>query len=186
MKGFIRLSDKVTGLADSFISVGNDSTVLRDSLIDQLDDGICNSFEGGNANPLAEIDDLASELVTVLDQLQEFAKSDVIDIKDTFGSNLEDRVNSVEDRIDLWQSILNPAFYAGPAIGLGFIFMIGIILAWVKIKFCCLYFCIQTWIILPFFFIFFTASILTIAAVGTALVANAGKDSYINLMHNQQ
>ena len=165
--------------------MGDDSAILRDSLIDQIDEGICNSFQGGNANPLAEIDNLASELVIVLNELQEFAKAEVIDIKETFGSDLESRVNAVEDTTDYYESVLNPAYYASPAIVFGFIFMIGIILAWVNIKFG-IYFCIQTWVILPLFFIFFTVSIIAIAAVGIALVGNAGEVFLINLMHNLQ
>ncbi len=172
-QGFIKLSDKVEATANSFITLGDDTVVIRDSLKAQVDEGLC-SFAGGNSKKSAEFDEAALTLIDVLDGLQEFAKNEVTDIRDTFGANLEGRVNRVESTTDQYERILNPAFYAGPAIGLGFVFMTGLILAWLRIKMP-MYFCVQTWFFLPLFFIFFTFSFIVIVGVGLVAVANAGK-----------
>lgn len=176
-KGFIELSKTVTSSADSFIAFSDDSVELRNALKNLVGDGICNSFEDGNSKPLDDFDNAANAMIQTLDGLQEFAKTEIVDIRDTFGANLESRVNAVEDVFDQYQRILNPAFYAGPAIALGVIFMIGIILAWMKFELSS-YFCVQTWIFLPIFYGFITISAFIIAFIGVALVANAGKKCY--------
>lgn len=171
-QGFIGLAEKVASTSDSFISFSEESEQLRDSLQVLIDQGICGSFQGGNGNVLDEFDTPANALNDALGALQEFAQTDVTEIKETFQSNMESAVNDVEDIVEVYESSTNAAYYAGPAIAFGLLFMIGIVLASMNSKFK-LYFLLQTWLFLPLFFIFFTVSILIIVVVGIALVANA-------------
>lgn len=156
------------------IEFGQNSVPLRNTLVDMIDEGLCKSFEGGNANPEEEFDDAATTLVVILTALQDFAKNDLTDIRDTFATDIISIGSQMTNTTDITERIANPAYYAGPTIALGAVLFIGILLAWCEMR-SPFYFCIQTWIIMPLFFVLITVSIVVITIVGAVLVANAGK-----------
>jgi hypothetical protein len=173
----MRLSSKIIGTADSFITFADESETLRDSLVELIDEGICSAAQGGNGKSddvTNEFDAAAATLVDILTQLQSFADNDVTQIRDSFGQDLNSIVESVENKTTIVETHANPAYYAGPALGFGFLFMIGLLLAWSSVKRRPFFFCLQTWVLLPLFFVFIFISIIIIAAVGMVLVANAG------------
>lgn len=171
--GFIELSAKVTSTADSFISFSSEDVApLRDSLVDLIDGGICQSLRRTHPDLVGEFDEAAGQLVAVLNQLQGFSINEVADIKDTFTSNLQSIPENVEYYTTKYEERIDPAHYATPTITFGCLFMIGIVLAWssVNIK---IYILTQTWIIMPLFFIFISLTVILTVGVGSALVANS-------------
>jgi hypothetical protein len=113
-------------------------------------------------------------LVAILNTIQEFAKSDITTIKDSFSNDILGAIDNVKTYTDTAENQLNVAYYAGPTIIFGVIFMIGIILAFMStdVK---IYFLIQKWGILTLFFLFISATMLIASTVGTVLVFNSGK-----------
>ena len=156
------------------IDFGETSVPLRDNLIDTIGQGLCQSFEGGNANPQDDFDQAATQLVGLLNDMQNFARNELVVIRDVFATDIIAMANQMGNTTDTTEIIANPAYYALPAITLGGILFIGTLLAWNDVKIPG-YFCLQTWLILPLFLILILASIAVITAVGAVLVANSGE-----------
>ncbi len=173
-QGFKNVSSKVVDTADRMIEFGETSVPLRDSLIDLIGEGICESFEGGNSNPQEEFDDVATTLVGLLTEMQNFAKNELVDIREVFRTDIVNMAHQMGNTTDTTEIVANPAFYSGPAIALGGLIFIGTLLAWFEVA-PPVYFCIQTWFTMPLFLLLIFASIIVITAVGAILVANSGK-----------
>lgn len=156
------------------IAFGNSSMTLRDNLIDVIDEGVCQSFEGGNANPQDEFDNAASSLVEVLNEMQNFATNELVEIRDVFATDIVAMAHRISNTTDTTEIAANPTYYAVPAMALGSILFIGAVLAWTEVGFPG-YFCIQTWFFMPLFLLLIFTSIIVITAVGAVLVANSGK-----------
>lgn len=156
------------------IEFGENSVELRNNLIDKIDGGLCNSFEGGNSNPEEEFDAAASILVVILEDLQNFAKNELTDIRETFATDVSAIGIQMTNTTDTVQILAHPSYYAGPTIALGFFLFIGLLLAWREVS-VPKYFCFHKWFIMPLVFILISISIIVIAAVAAVLVANSGK-----------
>jgi hypothetical protein len=163
------------------IQFGESTITLRNNLVDMIDEGICNSFETGNQNPIEEFDNAASSLVNVLTEMQNFAKNDLTDIRDIFATDIISIGRQMANTTDSTEIMANPAYYAAPTITLGFLLFVGLMLSWLEI-FVPGYFCVQVWVMLPFLFILITLSIVMITVVGAFLVTNSGKNLNLNSM----
>jgi hypothetical protein len=158
------------------ITFGEDTLPLRNDLIDVIDGGLCQSFQGGNENPEDTFDEAASSLVVILTELQNFANSELTDIRDTFENDVMSLSQKTANATNNTEILANPALYAVPAITLGLLLLIGTVFAWLEIGGSG-FFWVQTWIIMPLFFILLFSSIILIAVVGAVLVANSGKSN---------
>lgn len=167
------LTTKVVDNADSFITLGDQSAAFRESLFELIGTGVCNVFEPENveSNP---IDGQIAVIVDALEGLQTFALNYVKDIKNAFEQDMKRVLQDIDDETNDYERRLNPAHYAGPAITFGIVLMIGVILAWLPYR-NKIYFGIQTWVMMPLFFVFISVSIIIIAIVGVVLAANSGE-----------
>ncbi len=158
------------------IEFGNSSEVFRDNLIDTIGQSLCESYGGRNSNidPEHEFDQAALKLVGILSEMQDFARDELVDIRNTFAVDILDISHRMGNTTDSAVILANPAYYGAPTITVGFILFIGLILAWSELG-PPAYFCVQTWIIMPIFFVLIFASIIVITVVGAVLVANSGK-----------
>ena len=156
------------------IQFGDSSSVIRDNLIEVIDEGLCESFEGGNTNPEEEFDNAAASVVDILGQVQGFARNELTDIRDTFANDIMEIINQTSNSTDSTEILANPTYYAVPTITLGFMLLFGLMFAWFDVGIPG-FFCAQIWVIMPLFFILIFISIAVIASVGAVLVANSGE-----------
>ncbi len=161
--------------ADLMIEFGESSVELRDNLIDVIGQSLCESYGGGqDTNPENEFDNSALALVSILAELQDFAKEELTDIRNAFATDVMQISYQMGNTTDSTVVLANPAYYGAPTIALGFTLLIGIVLAWIEFD-PPIYFSVQTWFIMPLFFILIFVSIIVIAIVGAVLVANSGE-----------
>ena len=156
------------------IEFGQTSVPLRDNLIDSIGQGVCQSFIGGNANPQDDFDQAATQLVGLLNDMQNFAENELVDIRDVFATDIIAMAHQMGNTTETTEIFANPAYYAVPAMTLGGILFITTILAWLDVGIPA-YFCLHIWLILPLFLLLILASIAVITAVGAVLVANSGE-----------
>mmetsp|Transcript_30085 Transcript_30085/g.34977 ORF Transcript_30085/g.34977 Transcript_30085/m.34977 type:complete len:503 (+) Transcript_30085:54-1562(+) len=162
-EGLKTVAGNVVATADSLIGLSETSMPIRDKLRDiTIGEGICKT----------DFDSIAFTLADILDQIQDFAEGEVTDIKEVFATEMMDLGNGLGNQTDTIQRLSNPAYYAGPAISLGFVLMVGTLLAWFAPDLQ-IYFKIQTWFFLPLFFLLLLVTIAGIAIVGAALVTNS-------------
>jgi hypothetical protein len=156
--------------SSSFIEFGRDSVVLRDDIEEKIEVGICDA--GDNTDIFAAFESAGGQLVEVLDQLRDFGQTDIATIQDIFSNDVTSFLETVEKRTGQIEDNANLAYYGGVAVAIGALFTAGIILAWLALDIK-IYFCIQTWFVLPVFFIFISFTVVAIAFIGLVLVANA-------------
>lgn len=178
LSGISTISGKINSTATSFIKLGEESAVLRDSIVNIVEGGICEIPAAIPQNQiltdaLDQIDSAADAVVEILTTLSDFATNDVNTIRDAFTSEVDDAITQMKDGTDQaveYYRITN--FYAIPAIFFGCMTLAGIILAvlHMEIK---PFICFQTWVVLPLLNIFIFVTVIVIAVIGLALVANA-------------
>jgi len=170
--GISELADNVTQLADDLIQAGAETVPVRNFLVELIDDGVCSSFSAGNGDSI-EIDSQAQEVVDVLTDLNDFTSDELIEIRDTFATefnSLESEVLVIVDDSERYASI---SYYAIGIVVLSSILYLGAYMAWFAPQvFTTLkgYFCVQTWIILPVYFLMLIATAIITAALGVTLV----------------
>ncbi len=168
------LSTKVVDTSNNMIEFGENSVPLRNSLVDLIDEGICSSFAGGNANPLEQFDTVAESLVVILTDLQNFAANDITTIRDIFATDVNTIAYGFGNTTDSIEVLANPAYYGGPTVALGVLLFVGLMFAWVEVIIPG-YFFVQSWITMQLFLVVLTVSIAAIAILTAVLVANSGK-----------
>ncbi len=170
------LADDITSIAEDLIHSGNFTIPIRDNLVALIDNGVCSSFSTGN-NETIDLDSKAEEAVQVLTDLSDFMRSDLVDIKDNFSSRFNIIEQDVNGMLDTAQDYARISYYAIGIISLSSLLYIGAYLAWFGPKWMSLktYFCFQTYIVLPLYFITLVLTALFTAGIGTTLVVNSGK-----------
>lgn len=167
------MAQNVVDATDLMIEYRYKSVIWRDNLADMIDQGLCQSFQGGNTNSEEAFDTSASAVVDLLNGLQNFASSELTDIRTTFATDIIEIGNMIDGTADTVETIAKSAYYGGPTIALGSLLLIGLILAWFEVPIMN-YFCIQKWITLPLFFILIFVSVILVSAIAAILVANSG------------
>ncbi len=161
------------------IDAGIDTTPVRDDLVQMIDDGVCNSFDGGNGDPVP-VDSTVQTAVTILTDLSDFTQGPLTDIKDNFATQFVAIEADVTNYIDQAQDYGRVSYYALAIIIISSLLYVGAYIAWFAPKLCAFkaYFCLQTWIVLPIFFVTLILTAFFTAAIGTALVVNSGTYCY--------
>jgi len=173
---FMDVANEIVKAANDTIAFGSDTVPLKEDIVVLIDDGICNMSGGGNggggSDVEAEFNAQASAVVEKLNELQNFSKGSLVDLRDIFSADFDNLINMINDNIGTTEMWVRPVFVSGPVVAFGFVLLIGSYLAW-KGPYIDMYFKIQTWAILPLFSILFIVLGIAISAVGTVLVINS-------------
>uniref|UniRef100_A0A7S3VC74 Uncharacterized protein n=1 Tax=Chaetoceros debilis TaxID=122233 RepID=A0A7S3VC74_9STRA len=173
---FMDVAGEIVKAADDTIAFGSDTVPLKEDIVVLIDDGICNMSGGGNGGGGSTIETefnaQASAVVEKLNELQNFSKGSLVDLRDIFSADFDNLINMINKNIGTTETWVRPVFVAGPVVAFGFILLIGSYLAW-NGPYIEMYFKIQTWVILPLFSILFIVVGIAISAVGTVLVVNS-------------
>lgn len=173
-KNLADLAGDITEIADDLIVSGEFTTPIRDNLVDLIDAGVCSSFTTGNNNTI-DIDPKAEEAVVVLTDLNDFIGSELVDLKENFSTRFEVIEKDVNGMLDTAQGYARISYYAIGIISLSSLLYIGAYLAWFGPKWMTLktYFCFQTYIVLPLYFLTLVLTAHFTAGIGATLVVNS-------------
>lgn len=148
---------------------------IRDQVVAIVENGVCSSFDSGNGEPI-DVDVQAKKVVDVLTDLSDFTNGELIDIRENFSTQFQAIESEVNYYIDLAQEYAKTSYYAIGVISLSALLYIGAYMAWfgqgcISLK---SYFCLQTWVILPLYFLSLVATAIFTSAIGSALIVNSG------------
>jgi len=168
--GLSNIADSIVNATDKVILFGENTEALRDTIIEELEDPICEP--DGSGGPADQFDSAANQVVNVLGDLQNFAKSDLTQIRDTFSMEFTTVNSGIYDNAEKGEQYAEPMWVATPVIVFGLILCAGAYLAW-KGPYIKSYFAVQTWLILPLFFVVVVIMAIVLSLLGTVLVANS-------------
>lgn len=145
-----------------------------------MEEGACSSFAGGNGNTI-DFDNEAQTVVDQLTSLSDFTRGDLTTLKNNFQTeffNAQVEVNLVVDKA---QSYARLSYYAIAVIFLSTLLSIGGYMAWFgpKIR---TYFFVQSWIVLPLYFVVLIMTAIITGAISAAMVVNSGKFFRFNVL----
>ncbi len=142
-------------------------------MVKLVDRGICNSFDGGNGAQVS-VDPIAQQAASALTQLSDFTMGDFTDMRNHFNSEFTAYEAEVLKVVDDTEGYINIAFYAIVVIIFAFFLAGGTYMSWFgpDIRY---YFLVQTWFVVPCFFIFLLLSAIAASGIGSGLVVNSGK-----------
>ena len=165
----------ISNIANDLIEAGNSTKPIRDNLVQMMADGVCSSFDGGNGDPI-DVDTQVQKAVDLLTDLSDFTGGELTSIHDNFSSQFEIIDEDVTNILDSAQDYSRVSYYAIGVISLSSIMYLGAYLAWFGPQQCLPmkgYFCLQTWIVVPLYFLTLIITAILTAAIGTALVVNS-------------
>lgn len=164
-----------TTLGDA-IAFGEETIPVKDDLVTRIEGGLCVSQSPDFDNTANEINNGANQVLSALTEIKDFSSNELSSIVDTFEENFSTE-DTIDDVLSKGETYSKPAVYsAAPIALLGLVFFISGFLSW-RVTRCKPYFCIQTWLLLPVFFVVIVVT--TILAAGSAIVltVNAGKSN---------
>jgi hypothetical protein len=171
INSIVNIAENVTTVADDIIQAGEDTIPIRDAAIQLLEQGACSSFAGGNGNTI-DFDNEAQTVVDQLTALSDFTRGDLTVLKNNFQTeffNAQIEVNLVVDKA---QSYARLSYYAIAVIFLSTLLSFGGYMAWFgpKIR---TYFFVQSWIVLPLYFVVLIMTAIIAGAISAAMVVNS-------------
>lgn len=164
-----------TTLGDA-IAFGEETIPVKDDLVTRIEGGLCVSQSPDFDNTANEINNGANQVLSALTEIKDFSSNELSSIVDTFEENFSTE-DTIDDVLSKGETYSKPAVYsAAPIALLGLVFFISGFLSW-RVTRCEPYFCIQTWLLLPVFFVVIVVT--TILAAGSAIVltVNSGKSN---------
>lgn len=126
----------------------------------------------GSGGPADQFDSAANQVVNILGDLQNFAKNDLTQIRDTFSMQFTSITNDLYYSAETGEKYAEPMWVALPVMFFGLILCTGALLAW-KGPYIKVFFAVQTWLILPLFSVVVIIMAVVLALTGTVLVANS-------------
>jgi len=169
----VNIAENVTSVADDIIKAGEDTIPIRDDAIQLLKEGACSSFAGGNGNNI-DFDDEAENVVEQLTSLSDFTRGELTELKNNFETEFFNAQTEVNLVVDQAQTYAKLSFYAIAVIFLSTLLSMGGYMAWFgpKIR---SYFFVQSWIVLPLYFVVLIMTAIIAGAISAAMVVNSGK-----------
>ena len=157
------------------IESADESIIIRDSLIGNLEKGICNAV--GKTGDLESIDSAIESLIVALENIGNFEKDEMISLKETINDTIKISEQNVMDSLDSAETYERwlPA-YTIPMLVMGILLVLGAILSWFYPKVNKQFFVLQTWVTLPLLVITIVGSVIIAAVLGPVLIANSGKE----------
>jgi hypothetical protein len=156
------------------ISFGADTVPLKQNLITVLDGGICNPPDATFQGTADQINSQAQSVVDILSVIQDFSRNELVTLQSAIDQEIDPIVNALFRVADEGEKYSLPLYIAAPIVIFGLILAFGAFLSW-KGSGCSPYFCVQTWVVLPFFFLFIFLITIMAALAGTLLTVNSGK-----------
>ena len=173
VNGLEAVEDLAVSSMDRAIQLGESTLPLKENLMSLIDGGICSPPAGSDFQDVA--DSINTQAQIVLDSLialQEFPENELASIQsyfEDFASFSDDLVEAV----DTVEKYSKPLYLAAPIVAFGLIIGIGGLLAW-RVSGCGTYFCIQTWVFLPIFFLMVIVAAVIASGSSMMLKFSAG------------
>jgi hypothetical protein len=176
----VNIAENVTNLADDIIQAGEDTIPIRDAAIQLLEEGACSSFAGGNGNTI-DFDNQAQTVVDQLTSLTDFTRGDLTNLRNNFQTEFFNAKVEVNLVVDKSESYARLSYYAIAVMVLSILLSIGGYMAWFgpKIR---TYFFVQSWIVLPLYFVVLIMTAIITGAISSAMVVNSGKFFRFNIL----
>lgn len=166
--GLSDIAEQIVNATDDVIEFGASTEPLRAQLVQELQNEICT----GTSTAAQEFDSATQSVVDVLGALQDFSSTELTEIRDTFSTSFTEISTGFNEGFQSGEQYAQPMYIALPVMGIGLILFIGAFLAW-KGPYIKPYFCVQTWFIMPLFFIIVVVMAFVLSITGTLLVANS-------------
>ncbi|GFH58897.1 hypothetical protein CTEN210_15373 [Chaetoceros tenuissimus] len=170
--GLSDIADSVVNITDEFIAFSSNTLGLKEEIVVELEKRICEpDGSGGIAD---NFDNSAQQVVNVLGALQDFSLSDLVEIRTTFATKFDMVTDDFYDITGVGKKYAEPMYMWIPILIFGLGIFIGTILAW-KARIPCsgMFFCLQSWTLLPVFFLIIVIMVIVLAISSIALVVNS-------------
>lgn len=158
------------------INFGADTIPLKENLITVLDGGICNPPDPAFQGTADQINSQAQSVVDVLAAIQDFSRNELVTLQTAIDQEVDPVVDALFQVADEGEKYSTPLYVAAPIVVFGLVLVFGAFLASKGVG-CSPYFCLQTWVVLPLFFLFIFIITILAALSGTVLTVNSGKFS---------
>lgn len=167
-----QLLNEAEVIVDSLIDVGQSSDGVRDELVANLGN-FCPNDPNFAQSVGQDLDTLASEAISLLNELGDFINNEVIDLGSSIDAtqkttnDIERIVNEID--VNDWQSLL----VIIPYILVPSLLLVGVMMAWFDASIS-IYQCVVIWFINPLFIVLTAIATVGCAAVSWLAVMNAG------------
>jgi len=176
--GLTDIADDIVSTTNELIAFGEGAGGIKNSIVTMIEDGVCGAVDEQAGLPTQsdavqeEFDKAANTVVAALEELEDFSRGELTNLRNTFEAKFDSVMNNVTEGLDKGEEEAQPMYIAAPIFVFGFILSVGTIMAWRgwNIR---PYFCMQTWLILPLFAIIVIFTSLALSLVGTVLVINS-------------
>ena len=172
IQGLSDIADSVVNITDEVISFSSNTIELKEDIVLELENKICEpDGSGGIAD---NFDNSAQQVVNILGALQDFSLSDLKEIRTTFATKFDMVTDDFYDLTGIGEQYAEPMYMGIPILVFGLGLFIGTFLAW-KARIPCsnVFFCLQSWTLLPTFFVIIVLMVIVLAISSIALVANS-------------
>ena len=150
---------------------------MKNDLLSLLEDGICISQTESFDETADKVNGQTREVVNVLTALQDFSRNELTSLRQTFDGRFSPQFDAVFEFSLKGESYSRAMYAAAPVPLLGLILCFGAIAAlWYPNL--STYFCFQTWVVLPLFFILVFVAGIYAAASSVWLTMNSGKQVF--------
>lgn len=160
------------------IALGESTLPLKENLIMLIEEGICNPPDSDSQDLADSINAQAQELLDTLIDLQNFSKNDLTSIQSSFDENVRGFSDNLLEAAAKGKENSKPIYAAAPIVAFGLILGIGGLLA-SRVSGCGTYFCVQTWLLLPIFFLMVLVAAILTAGSSAVLKFSAGMLLYL-------
>jgi len=172
--GLREIENLLVNSTNDAINFGTDTVPLKENLITVLDGGICNPPDPSFQSTADQINSQAQSVVNILAAIQDFSRNELITLQSAIDQEIDPVVDALFRVANEGEKYSTPLYIAAPIVVFGLILGFGAFLSW-KGSGCSPYFCVQSWIVLPFFFLFIFIITILAALAGTLLTINSGK-----------
>lgn len=176
--GLAKITDDVVDTLSRTIDLGEDAVPFKDSLIEMIQNDICDSTDPTFADDQNAINTAARSLLETLTVLEDFSTGELTNLRSDFDDTFSDLYREIDAYVDDGESYSQPVYAAAPIIAIGIIFFVGAFISWrasTNSGNACSksYFIFQTWVCLPLFFIIIIVAAIIAAVSGAVLTVNS-------------
>ena len=175
--GVANVGRGVTSIVDQIIATGETTVPIRDTAIGLLAAGTCTP--GGGNGVRIEFDDEAEYVIGLLTDLSDFTRNDLTVLRNSFDSQFIEAETEVNRVVDDAQSYARASYYAIVIMIFSFFLSAGAYAAWFgpRVR---TYFIIQSWVVLPTYFLIIILTAIVTSVLATVLTVNSGKTIHMH------
>ena len=174
--GVAGVGRNVTSVADKIIEAGTETVPIRDATVSILNEGVCSAFEGGNGVTI-NFDEQALAATQILTDLADFSQGELTDLRNNFENEFNKAETEINLVVDQAQGYAKVSYYAIAIIVFTFLLSLGGHFSWhgPRVR---LFFFLQSWVILPLYFLVLIFTVTVVATLAAVLTVNSGKCKY--------